>query len=166
MILNWIKNGNNCDKCKWFCENRCETECGTEYDCYCLIKGDRYDNGCWLVNPFRYLIGRVHKKRNDYYMEHEYDGIGEWYEQQQKNEKALADAIKEELKDFECYRVYSNGDKAKKDINEYIDSVTYRVVDKYENVAHPVVYKGLTERWKEVLEYTWKRIVKIWRCHV
>lgn len=129
----------NCENCKYLCEEEHNTECGIDYDVYCKVKGYEYDSKeCKTPGIILAIQAKRYDMRKQYYMQHEFEGIGEWYEQMEKEVKALEEILMDEFP-------------------ENKEAVRYKAADihmRYEEKAHPIERKGLKEQWKEVLVNT------------
>ncbi len=102
-----------CENCPLSWEDRSyEGECD---DCGCLVYKDLYEGGkpiCHLPMWIKRAIAEVKQRKIDKAIANQYDGIFEWYEEQQKKEQAMMSAINDVLKErgifereiFLCFR--------------------------------------------------------------
>lgn len=162
--IDWIKNGTDCEKCKWCWEECSHTDCGTEWDSGCYIKGSGYDEKpCRLINPFKFILGWIRKKKDSYYFGHEYDGFGEWYEEDQAKTKAMKKAITNSLDDrVICFKGLDDT-LHECNLDLFLNDAAWRVRDKYDSVAHPFENKRLRQEWKELIVKTWNRFTGIFK---
>lgn len=66
-IKNWIKCGNDCEKCQYCWEEKISNKYD-EWDYGCYIKGlDYADKACYLINPFRHILGRLKLRKGRKY---------------------------------------------------------------------------------------------------
>lgn len=84
----------DCETCPLSWEYGYEGEC---YDCGCDVYGDLY--GDKLICHFPDFIKRMIRKSADKKLEkdmaHAYEGIGEWYEEEQRKDAAFRQAVEE-----------------------------------------------------------------------
>lgn len=162
----YIEGYYHCDHCPY---------CWSEYsyeddgDCGCYIRGELWDT-CRLIPPIRFLIGWPRKKRAEYAYAHEYDGVSEWYEQQQERENAYAESVKLLLNGIELYHRGVEGDLipvCKVDLLWLSDfkygnfGEAYRY---YEDHAHPITGDPpLSQQWTDLLRKTWKKFADKFR---
>ena len=89
----------DCEDCPLSWEDRSyEGECT---DCGCLVYKDLYEGGkpiCHLPMWIKLAIAEVKQRKIDKAIANQYDGIVEWYEEQQKKERAMMSAINDVLK--------------------------------------------------------------------
>ncbi len=88
-----------CEDCPLSWEDRsCEGECS---DCGCLVYKDLYEGSkpiCRLPMRLKRTIAGAKQRKIDKAMAHRYDGVIEWYEEQQKKEWAMMSAVNDVLK--------------------------------------------------------------------
>ena len=154
----WYVYGHyHCDKCP-FCWAEWSYE--GDGDCGCYIYGDLRES-CRLLPPFKWLRGWHRKKRALYWEAHQYDGMAEWYQQCQINEKAMVAAL---LDTFQTYDITYDGLEGKvtvPDKKEFFWERASSICAQYEEQAHPVEHPSLGTRWKRLLKETW--IEKVWQ---
>ena len=163
-LIDWINNGSDCEKCKWCWDSCTSNENGTEWDCGCYIKGDAFgDTPCRLINPLKFVIGTLRRKKEAYYFAHEYDGFGEWYEEDQAKTKVMKEALKNSFDDrVICFKGIDNT-LHECNLNLFLDDTAWKVRDKYEYMAHPFESKSLRQEWKELIVKTWNRFTGIFK---
>ncbi len=87
----------DCENCSLSWEDRSyEGECN---DCGCLVYGDLYGNKflCRFPEFIKWKIAKRKQKKIDEKQAKQYEGIGKWFDEQQKRENAMRTAIKEVL---------------------------------------------------------------------
>lgn len=156
-LYNWyIKGEYHCDECRYCWE---EWSYEGDGDCGCYIKGDIQDT-CRLLPPFKNIIGYFKKRKCDYYMDHKWDGYDEFCQEQDKKELFLREKINEHIfKEHEFYVKGTNGEfiPVNTENNPTVFSVcraAAAVVHDYDGMFHPVIYKSLSQKWKELLKDT------------
>lgn len=85
----------DCETCPLSWEDRgYEGEC---YDCGCDVYGDLYGYKliCHFPDFIKRMMRRYVDKKIDKEMEHAYDGIGEWYEEERKKDAAFRQVVEE-----------------------------------------------------------------------
>lgn len=151
-LKSFIKNGNNCDKCKCFQSKKTSYEY-EEYDCFCIIKGD-CDKKCFLVEPFKSILYFFKKRKYNYYSNHQYDNISEWYTNNKKEEKEFIDLVNRilfEEEDTICYRnsydfnyyPYSS---------DYINEQFLKLKYEYDDMIKETI--SLRTKWKNLIKET------------
>lgn len=165
--IDWIKNGSDCEKCKWCWESCTSNENGTEWDCGCYIKGSDYDEKpCRLINPLKFIIGWKRKKKNDYYFSHEYDDFGEWFEKDQEKLNAMKEALKETFEGKVICHKCADNSFLEYNTEGILDGAAWEIRNKYDPVAHPIENKRLRQEWKELISKTWKRFTGIFKPYL
>lgn len=81
----------HCDKCKYSWEERSYEG---DADAGCYIRGDIYDI-CRLIPPFKNIVGWFAKRKYEYWEGHRYDGVSEWYEDEERKERVIEKVLKE-----------------------------------------------------------------------
>lgn len=143
-IINWLKNGNDCSKCNasWEDWGAYHEDCS----CGCHIKGSDYDEKiCRLIAPIKWLLLR----RSQYYMNHEYDGIGEFYAEQEIKQEKCIKAIKEMLDGRVICLKYDDGTLHECNTDFMIEYEAWRVADALKPEWKPPL--KLRQRWKRLL---------------
>lgn len=156
----YIRGCYHCDSCP-MCWSDWSSYLG-DGDAGCYIYGDLRDT-CRLIPPIRFLIGWPKKKKAQYAEDHSYDGIGEWYEQQQHQENTMREAILIALNGSEvCWRDHKGKlmPICKLDAMELGLNSAMR---HYEDTCHPVIHTSLKEDWKKVLKRTWNAFLEPFR---
>lgn len=132
-------NSCDCSECPLSWEDRSyEGDC----DCGCYVYGDLYGNKtlCHFPDFIKHIIAK-HKENKIAKIEaKQYDGMAEWYEEQQKREIAMRTAIKEVLlKDrydgeelFICHE--NEGKLYKLDTESVLIEAPMRLIWKYEEL--------------------------------
>ena len=152
-IQNWrdwyIKGYYHCDQCPY-----CWVDYGyDDADAGCYIYGDLRDT-CRLLPPFRAVIGGIRKKKDCYYQNHQYDGMGEWYQKQEANREKFAELMTDAF-DRRRLEVTYQGSNQSIPLEEVPDILeAWRIVDDYEEFAHPVIHKSVCEKWKDAFAST------------
>lgn len=102
----------DCENCPLSWEDRSyEGECN---DCGCFVYGDLYEGGkpiCHLPMWIKQTIAGVKQRQIDKVIANQYDGIIEWYEEQQKKERAMMSAINDVLKNRGMAIFFIDGDR-------------------------------------------------------
>lgn len=154
---NWYVRGDyHCDKCP-YCW--CET-CGYEddADAGCYIKGELCDS-CRLLPPFRFLLGWGKKKRYQYAETHEWDGLVDFYTENQKNCSTMYEVLQKHLEDYEFCYVAMDGEYRKNvDLEDILIERCAIICEDYESAAHPVTHQRLSAKWKELFKETFERL--------
>ena len=152
-IQNWkdwyFEGKYHCDQCPYSWE-----DCGyDDADVGCYIYGDLQDT-CRLLPPFRAIIGGIRKKKDCYYQNHQYDGIDEWYQKQKPKQKKFDELFVSALakKGLEVSYKGLTQSIPLKEIPNILE--TWRILDEYEEFAHPVISKSVKEKWKDALMST------------
>lgn len=142
----YIKGYYHCDKCPYSWEER-----GIEgdADAGCYIKGDLCDT-CRLLPPFKSIIGRLRKNKYEYWESRQYDGYGEWYDEEEKRREVFNTILLEFLKKYDIFCE----NNVSKDRRDFVQGVGCELRRKYDEAAHPVVIKPLKVKWKELLKET------------
>lgn len=163
----YIKGDYHCDKCP-YCWSDWSSYTG-DGDCGCYIRGDLWDT-CRLIPPIRFLIGWPRKKQALYWEDHQYDGMGEWYEQQVEKETAYSESLEILLKGIELYRRDCEGKLmpvCKAALCErycFGSGPFYEAYRYYEDHAHPIVGEPpLKQQWKDLLCKTWNKFADKFR---
>lgn len=144
-LIDWLKNGNDCERCKCFHCERTSYEY-EEYDCGCAIKGDAYEDGrCRVPRFVRWIMSR----RAQYYENHQYDGIGEFYEElEQKNEKCR-EAIKKAFGGYVLCIKFPDGTLHECNTEAIFESEAWSVRDACE--PEFTLSPTLSKRWSQIL---------------
>lgn len=85
----------DCENCPLSWEDRgYEGECN---DCGCAVYGDFYGYKliCHFPNFIKRIIRKIKDRKEQKLLAHQYDGIGEWYEKEQRKDAAFRKAIEE-----------------------------------------------------------------------
>lgn len=147
----YIKGDYHCEHCPY---------CWSEYsyegdgDCGCYIRGELYDT-CRLIPPIRFLIGWPRKRKTEYWEKQQYDGIGEYYEQQYKQEDAMRAAILKALENCEVCQRDPEGKLYPFCKSDVVEINMWAAMTSYEDTCHPIIHKPLKQQWKELLRKTW-----------
>lgn len=160
-IKEWICNGNDCSKCKYCWSERTSYEYD-EWDCGCYIKGEDFeDKPCHLINPFKWIMGELAKRKANYYMGHEWDGFLEFSEDIDKKNNKMHDLIMNEVigDSVLCWKD-RNGVLHEYDTDSSIMNNAWKVRSQYDEFAHPVEHKKLSTEWKELIQKTHKNLYK------
>lgn len=152
-IQNWrdwyIKGYYHCDQCPY-----CWVDYGyDDADAGCYIYGDLRDT-CRLLPPFRAVIGGIRKKKDCYYQNHQYDGMGEWYQEQESRQKKFDELL---IRSLNKRGLEISHKGLEKPIPSEIipDALeTWRILSEYEDFAHPVIHKSAWEKWKDAFVST------------
>lgn len=157
-IKEWICNGNDCSKCKYCWEVKTSYEYN-EWDCGCYIKGDDFDEKpCHLINPIKFILGTLSKRKANYYMEHEYDGFVEFMEDSGKKDDKLHELFMDKvIKNHVICLKDKDGRLHECDTDFVVKHNIWEVRSRYEDFAHPIEYKKLSTEWKELIYKTCKR---------
>ena len=87
-----------CENCPFAWEDMSyEGECN---DCGCMwydSKKKDYGVACYLPKWIKRKIAAYKKKKNDEAEARAYDDVGEWYEEEQRKDKAFREALKKEI---------------------------------------------------------------------
>lgn len=143
-LINWMKNGNDCDKCKYIYENWSAYH--EDCDCGCTIKGTYYDEKpCYILKPIAWLLNR----RTEYYASHQYDGFGDFYEKLEVENEKCRNAIIEMLDGkVMCYK-NTDGTFHECNTKMIIKREAWRVRDALTPEFTPL--PNLRQRWKSLL---------------
>lgn len=157
-LKDWIHNGNDCSKCQYCWEVKTSYEY-EEYDCGCYIKGEDFDEKpCHLINPFKFILGKMYTRRAKYYMEHEWDGYFEFMEDiEQKNNKMSELIMDKIIGDHVICWKDRDGALHECNTEAFIKDNAWEVRTGYEEFAHPIENKKLSTEWKELIQKTCKR---------
>lgn len=156
-LKNWICDGNDCSKCKYCWEEKTSYEY-EEYDCGCYIKGSDYDEKpCHLINPMKFILGTLAKRKANYYMAHKWDGFAEFIEKSDKMDNKLSELFISKVigKHSICWKD-SSGKLHELDTKSLVETNIWEVRLEYEDFAHPIEYKKLSTEWKELIKKTCK----------
>lgn len=157
-IKDWICDGNDCSKCKYCWEVRTSYEC-YEWDCGCYIKGEDFDDKpCHLINPFKWLMGELAKRKMNYYITHEWDGFLEFSEDLDKKNNKMHELIMSKVISDKvlCWKD-RDGTLHECDTDLVVMRNAWEVCSDYDDFAHPTEYKKLSTEWKELIHKTGKR---------
>jgi len=157
-IKEWLCNGNDCSKCKWCWEVKTSYEYD-EWDCGCYIKGEDFDDKpCYLINPFKAILGTLSQRKAEYYLAHEWDGFMEFSEDLDRKNDKLYELVMEYLigENAICWRD-KDGGLHEYDTKQFVKTNIWEVRSQYEDFAHPIIHKKLSEEWKELIAKTFKR---------
>ena len=129
---------NKCEKCACCWEESYYTDCGTEYDCGCTIKGMDYDDHyCFIPYPIRWIRNR----RARYLENHQYDDCAEWFEKEQQAGNIFSDFFENELELESQYMIHQlSGD--------------LRI--RYDNFLKKGQPRTLKEKWKALIKETYQ----------
>lgn len=167
----YIKGEDHCEHCPQAWEDcSYEGECN-DYGCY--ARGECRST-CRLIPPVRSIIGWKHRRYMEYWENRRYDGMGDVYQEMWDQRKILTEELKEALKSYKiCYQalndeswVGENGQVEKLpalrpiDTDSFLDEWVPTIQMNYEDVAHPVVHKKLSQEWKELLKKTFGKLVE------
>lgn len=152
----------HCDKCP-YCWSEWSYEGDGDAGCYIF---DELRDTCRCLPLLRFILGWPKKKQTEYFRNHEYDGYGEYAAKAEMKQRLLEKLFREMMEDYE---IYWKGDP--KDNREPLDLSTdlvmdielYRLCEKYEEGAHPVEHKKLSQEWKDLLQKTWNRFIGIFK---
>lgn len=160
-IKDWICNGNDCSKCKYCWEVKTSYEYD-EWDCGCYIKGEDFDDKpCYLINPFKWIMGTLAKRKANYYMTHEWDGYLEFMEDSNAKDEKLGELfISKVLKNRVICWKDRNGTLHECETDLIVKNNVWEVRSDYDDFAHPTEYKKLSTEWKELIQKTCKRFYK------
>lgn len=154
-IIKWIKKGNDCSKCNYCWEEISNTDCGTEYDGGCYIKGCCYDDQpCYLLTPIKFILGFFKKKKSEYFLNHEYDNFGDWWTKKENNQDKFKQLMN---KSFDGYSLcYKDADGTLNECNKelIINNSARDIINEYEDYAHPIIHKKLKNEWSELIKKT------------
>ena len=158
-IKEWICNGNDCSKCKYCWEAKTSYEYD-EWDCGCYIKGEDFDDkACYLINPFKWIIGTLAKRKENYYMAHQYDGYFEFIDDLRRKDDKLCELFMDKvIKDYViCWK---DKDNVLHECNTdaVIKYNVWEVRTEYDEFAYPKIHKKLNAEWKELILKTCKRL--------
>lgn len=167
----YIKGEYHCEHCPY-----CWSDFNYDGDgnCGCYIRGDLYDT-CRLVPPIRFLLGWARKKKASYWEEHQYDGIGEYYQQMTDQDEILGKLLLNMLENFDLfYQPQSNEwlDEAAKrqksqpipiDKQEFVRERVRSLRMEYEDKAHPVEHIAISKEWKILIKKTWNCFLDVFR---
>lgn len=73
-------------------------ECGSDVDAGCYWYGDLYDGGkfmCLMPNFIKQFIANIIVRKNEKEIAKQYEGITEWYAEEQRKDRAFRQAIDE-----------------------------------------------------------------------
>ena len=154
----WIAEGNDCEHCPCSWESRCEDD----WDAGCYMGVDWCDSICrWPLFVRRYMA-----RKANYYLDHEYDGIEEWLEREDKMHGIIAKAIQKEL-GFEgviCWRDCFPGVQEEKlheyDQEEKANRIAWTV---WSDVQHELVKEkplNLRGEWAALVKKTGTHIIR------
>ncbi|MEG0900274.1 MAG: hypothetical protein RSF40_11270 [Oscillospiraceae bacterium] len=154
-----------CEQCKYFVDMTTSNENGTEYDGYCILCGNNFDDGCNWFFPFKQIVGWFKKKEHDYHLNHEYDGVLGSYEQREKEEKKLEELIEKYLLgESQIYMNKYDGRFVKVESIEQLNLYEFwRIRSEYEDFAHPFVVKPLVQEWRELLKKSFDKFSSIFK---
>ena len=159
-VLEWYILGKyHCDKCPY---SWSEWSYDGDGDAGCYIFGDLRDS-CRLLPPFRTLIGWPKRKHMEYFETHEYDGIAEWYEQEEKNRDKFNELVSEFLERYELCWKDEKGEYHPIDKEIYINYEAWRIRRNYEDYSKPFEAKTLRQEWMELLRKTWNSFTAIFK---
>lgn len=143
-IKDWLRNGNDCEHCP----------CGWEehgyddVDAGCHIRDDCWDDGCRLPMWLR----KLRLRRWKYYDAHQYDGIAEWYENQQKAEEIIRDVLKDTLSGrVVCWK--GDGELVEVDTESVLFELAWRGREAYDAFMYKP-RKSIPTRWAELIKET------------
>ena len=144
-LINWMKSGNNCEKCPACWESySCD-----EWDAGCHVKGDLYDEKVCRLPLF---VRKLFVRRAKYFYAHEYDGIYEYHIAQEEKENKCRAAIEKMLAEYVvCYKD-SDGE-----LREYTgDVISYSGLSDVIESCTPEFKPSPTiqQQWKELTKQT------------
>ncbi len=157
-FMNWIKNGNNCERCKYsWCEKTSYEY--DEWECGCFIKGDRWEEKpCRLLPLFKNIIGFFRKRKTEYAENHMYDGYGEFSEKEYELDEKFKSLVYQYMDMERLYLKFPNDTYHKvKNCDDFY--YFWKIRSEYEEFAHPFVNKSLHTEWKELILKTFNRFV-------
>ena len=150
----YIKGDYHCDSCPFCWVDQGYDDC----DAGCYIFGDLRDS-CRLIPPIRSILGYFRKKRIRYHEYHQYDNIGEWYDDHNNRLEVLSNLILKMLSSYDISINYNNHVTNKPETNyikaeHLIDANIYNILSEYEDAAHPVKHIRLKDKWADALKST------------
>lgn len=147
MLIKWIKEGNNCEKCKCLWES---CDYWGECDCGCIIKNslDWDEKPCRLPKVIRYL--RLRKQ--NYYEKHSYDNYGIYIEEQEQRDEKCKKALKEMLSIYSLCIKNKDGTFRECDKENIIEQDAWKIRCACE--PEHKKEKTLSKQWKEILKAT------------
>lgn len=151
---NYIRGDYHCDTCPYCWEERGYEDC----DAGCYIFGDLRDT-CRLLPPFRHIIGYFRKKKALYYYAHEYDGFGEWYEQEEKKMKKYNELVGKLLKPYDLCWKDEKGNYHAIDKEYLIHQEVWRIKIGFDDYCNPFEVKTLRMEWQDLIKKTWGRFI-------
>ncbi|MDL2257567.1 hypothetical protein LJC42_00210 [Eubacteriales bacterium OttesenSCG-928-K08] len=139
---NWFKYGNDCMKCpcSW------SSFGGEDWDGGCHIRDD--DDDMCLV-PI--IIRRLRLRRAKYLQAHEYDGLYEWHQKQEKGDAVIFDTFVKELGAYEICRKDETGTYRPMNTKELSRTYLYSVRYAYDDFLF-MPKESIWTRWRRLIE--------------
>lgn len=151
-IINWIKNGNDCENCPASWNERYDTECGSEWDGGCYLYGDDWPEPCHLLLPK--FIREFLANRNKYLYDHQWDGYADWWEERENNICVVDKSIKECLNpNYSIFMIDGEGNPHKVDHEYFIWDMAAKIYDDYKEVNLPI-RQSLGSKWRDLIKET------------
>lgn len=157
-IDNYVKGKDHCDSCPYSWEEKTSYEYD-EWDQGCYINGD-LQHRCMLLPPIRGIIGKLKKNKYHYYANHQYDNIGDWYEDDMKKQRYFESLIYEFLQPYDLCCKNKDGEYIPISKQSVIKQEAWRVRSNYEDFAHKTVYIPIKKQWSELLKITWQNFTR------
>lgn len=151
----WLKDGNDCEKCPCAWE-----EWGPEdYDGGCYAGRDLFEGTCRLPRLVRRYIAR----RAEFHKDHEYDGFGEWYEEDSRLQRAAEKALyKRDPGIIFCWEAKSqdgNSVLMRYDQETVKREICYDIRTAVEDAKAEKAPRTLAGEWKALLKKTVDRTI-------
>ena len=149
----WVREGNDCYKCPCLWE-----DVGFEdSDCGCFAGRDYFEETCRL--PL--IVRKYLKRRAEFFLDHEYDGIGEWYEEDQRIHEAAKKAVYESYRDHLvfCWKIKNDDETysfAEYNQEAILDSMCYDIRRAVESELRKGKPHNLKEEWAAIIKKTAK----------
>lgn len=164
-IWHWyIKGEYHCDKCPYSWEEQTSYE-DNEWDAGCFIKGDICDT-CRLLPPFRWVVGTLRKKKAEYYRNHQYDGMGEWYEAEEAKREKLVELVNRHIVSG-CELCWKNegGEYIPINTSATIRQASWRVCTEFERFLEKQESNRTPQRnpWVKALLWSWQGFAKFFK---
>lgn len=151
----WLKDGNNCEKCPCAWEEWGPEDC----DGGCYAGRDLFEGTCRLPYLVRWYIAR----RANFCKDHQYDGIGEWYEEQERKQRIVEEAIYKRDQNLTlCWEYKTEAGKTEYrpfDQKMVIQEICYDIVGAMDDYRRGQEPRTLYNKWSALVRETFKRAV-------
>jgi hypothetical protein len=164
--FNWwgkyIKGDYHCDTCPFCWGGEYLDGCDDYDDCGCYIKGE-LPHSCRLIPPIRFLIGWGKRKKSQYYENHRYDGVEDWYKQRQHEEHMFQACVLDTLGSAGICR-WNEADKSYESVDyETFQNYCSKIQNEYDEAMRPIQHIKLRTQWAILIKTTMKRFISIFK---